>query len=143
MLITSQGGLRVTNVSTSFNRDKDGGGSIWWHIAKSNKNNASDGQEECLVVFNSPHAYISPNWYKTKSAVPTSTFAAVHVKVKLKRIDDDAAYEGNDGGGENWDYSKLPDNYLKGMRQGIVAYEMKIEAVEGKFKRPRSQRSRP
>jgi len=134
MLITSKGGLRVTNVSTSFNRDKDGWGSIWWHIAKSNKqNNVSDGQEECLVVFNGPYAYISPNWYNTKSAVPTWNFAVVHVKDKRKRIDDDAAFEGNDGGGETWDYSNHPETYLKGMRQGIVPYEMKIESVEAKF----------
>jgi transcriptional regulator len=146
MIITSKGGIRVTNVPTLFNRDANGWGSIWWHLAKSNpQNNSLDGTEEALVVFHGPHGYISPNWYTTKNAVPTWNFAVVHVKGTPTRIDDDKAFAGNltrlvnknegqYGGGDTWDYSKLPESYLKGMRQGIVPYEMKIESVEAKFK---------
>ena len=146
MIVSSKGGLRITNVPTLLKRDPEGWPSIWFHIAKSNpQNNAMDGEQECLAVFHGPHAFISPNWYSTKNAVPTWNFAVVHAKGKPKRIDDDTAFaenlkqlvaknEGHYGGGEAWDYSKLPESYLKGMRQGIVAYEMKIEGVEGKFK---------
>lgn len=146
MIVSSKGGIRITNVPTLFNRDKDGWGSLWFHIAKSNpQNNAFDGAEECLAVFHGPHAYISPNWYNSKNSVPTWNFAVVHGRGKPKRIEDDAAFaaglkrlvetnEGHYGGGDVWDFNKMPDSYLKGMRQGIVAYEMKIESVEGKFK---------
>jgi len=146
MIVTSKGGIRITNVPTILKRDADGWGSVWFHIAKSNpQNEAFDTTEDSLVVFHGPHAYISPNWYNTKNAVPTWNFAVVHAKGKPKRIDDDQAFaenlkklvaknEGLYGGGEAWDYAKLPESYLKGMRQGIVAYEMKIEVVEGKFK---------
>lgn len=147
MIISSQGGIRVTNVPTLLKRDGDGWGSIWFHIAKANPQNAAfeAATGESLAIFHGPHAYISPNWYKTKNAVPTWNFAVVHAKGKPKRIDDDAAFadnlrqlvatnEAHYGGGPDWDYSKLPESYLKGMRQGIVAYEMKIDSVEGKFK---------
>ena len=146
MIVSSKGGLRVTNVPTLFERSPEGWGKLWWHISKNNlQNNAFDGNEECIAVFHGPHAYISPNWYKAKNAVPTWNFAVVHATGKPKRIDNDEAFakslknlvatnEGKHGGGDVWDYSKLPDSYLKGMRQGIVAYEMTIDRVEAKFK---------
>ena len=69
----------------------------------------------------------------------------VNVSGKPRRIDDDEAFaaslvklvkknETKYGGGKVWDLTKMPAAYLKGMRQGIVAYEMTIEKVEGKFK---------
>ena len=146
MLITAKGGVRVTNVPTLFDREADGWGSLWWHIAKGNhQNEAFDGSTECTVVFHGPHGYISPNWYTTKNAVPTWNFAVVHATGRPQRITDDGAFarnlkrlvaqnEGRYGGGDAWDYSKLTDAYLKGMRQGIVPYEMKIGQVEAKFK---------
>jgi transcriptional regulator len=42
--------------------------------------------------------------------------------------------EGKYGGGGDWNYDQIPESQLKTMRGGIVAYEMAIEKVEGKFK---------
>ncbi len=146
MLITAKGGVRVTNVPTLLDREADGWGKLWWHIAKGNgQNEAFDGTSECTVVFHGPHGYISPNWYAGKNSVPTWNFAVVHATGRPQRITDDEAFasnlqrlvaqnENHYGGGPSWDYSKLPDSYLKGMRGGIVPYEMKIEQVEAKFK---------
>ncbi|WP_031499279.1 FMN-binding negative transcriptional regulator [Bryobacter aggregatus] len=146
MLVTAKGGVHITNVPTLFDRAAEGWGKVWWHIAKGNEQNqVFDGDTECTVVFHGPHGYISPNWYATKNAVPTWNFAVVHATGKPKRIDDDTAFakslerlvaqnERHYGGGDTWDYAKLPDSYLKGMRQGIVAYQMEIEKVEAKFK---------
>lgn len=146
MLITAKAGVRVTNVPTLLDRDENGWGKLWWHIAKSNaQNEVFDGSTECTVVFHGPHGYISPNWYATRNAVPTWNFAVVHATGRPRRLTDDASFarnlerlvaqnEARYGGGTNWDYRKLTDAYLKGMRQGIVPYEMKIEQVEAKFK---------
>lgn len=146
MLVTAAGGVHITNVPTLFDRSTEGWGKVWWHLAKSNgQNQVFDGNTECTVVFHGPHGYISPNWYTTKNAVPTWNFAVVHATGKPRRVDDDAAFakslerlvarnEGAYGGGDNWDFAKLPESYLKGMRQGIVAYEMVIDQVEAKFK---------
>jgi transcriptional regulator len=146
MLVTAKGGIHVTNVPTLFDRFPEGWGKVWWHLAKGNtQNQVFDGSTECTIIFHGPHGYISPNWYSSKNAVPTWNFAVVHATGKPKRIDDDAAFakslerlvarnESAYGGGGDWDFSKLPDSYLKGMRQGIVAYEMVIDQIEAKFK---------
>jgi transcriptional regulator len=146
MLVTAKGGVHVTNVPTLLDRSADGWGKLWWHIAKGNhQNEAFDGETECTVIFHGPHGYISPNWYAGKNSVPTWNFAVVHATGRPQRMTDDEAFarnlkrlvdknEGHYGGGTTWDYSKLPDSYLKGMRGGIVPYEMKIENVEAKFK---------
>lgn len=146
MILTSAGGIRVTNVPTLLDRAESGWGRLWWHLAKSNpQNQAIEAGLESVVVFHGPHGYISPNWYSTANAVPTWNFAVVHAKGVPKRIDDDEAFakslarlvqtnESKYGGGTKWSYDKLPASYLKGMRNGIVAYEMVIESVEAKFK---------
>jgi transcriptional regulator len=97
------------------------------------------------IVFRGPHGYISPNWYQSKNAVPTWNFATVHVTGTPHRIESDAELaaglkrlvgqnESRYGGGGRWSFDELPDSYLKGMRAGVVGYEMAIERVEGKFK---------
>jgi transcriptional regulator len=97
------------------------------------------------VVFHGPHGYISPNWYQTPNAVPTWNFATVHASGTPMKVDSDdefaeilsrlvAENEAHYGGGERWRYEKLPAAYLKGMRQGIVAYRMPIAKFEAKFK---------
>jgi transcriptional regulator len=146
MLVTAKGGVHITNVPTLLDRSAEGWGKVWWHIAKGNpQNQLFDGATECTVVFHGPHSYISPNWYSAKTAVPTWNFAVVHATGKPRLVDDDAARaksferlvarnEGAYGGGGDWDFSKLPDSFLKGMRQGIVAYEMVIDQIEAKFK---------
>ncbi len=148
MVVTAKNGIRVTNVPTLFTRSETGWGKIWFHLAKNNhQGEALDGLSETLVVFHGPHGYISPNWYANSAAanvVPTWNFAVVHASGKAQRLDDDGVFatslsklvarnEGRYGGGP-WDFAKLPDTYLKGMRQGITQYEMTIEKVEAKCK---------
>ncbi|WP_321477980.1 FMN-binding negative transcriptional regulator [uncultured Paludibaculum sp.] len=156
MLVTARGGVHITNVPTLFDRAPQGWGKLWWHLARNNaQNQVFDGATDCTVVFHGPHGYISPNWYATRNSVPTWNFAAVHATGKPKRLDDDTGFakslerlvarnEGLYGGGGDYDFSKLPETYLKGMRQGIVAYEMEISQIEAKFKlgQDRSARDR-
>lgn len=142
MVISAHDGLRASNVPTLLKRPS----TIWWHLAKSNpQNEALAASPNVMVVFRGPHAYISPNWYQTKNAVPTWNFAVVHARGKVTRLDDDTAFaeslsqlvarnEQRYGGGDRWRYEDLPASYLKGMRQGIVAWQMEIESLEGKFK---------
>ncbi|MCX6611334.1 MAG: FMN-binding negative transcriptional regulator, partial [Acidobacteria bacterium] len=99
MIVTAKGGLRITNVPTILSRDKDGWGSLWWHIARNNpQNNAFDGAEEALVVFHGPHSYISPNWYPSKHEahrqVPTWNYEVVHAHGTLTIHDDDRFVRG-------------------------------------------------
>ncbi len=151
MVVTTHGGLHITNVPTLYlpaeTTTEGGWGKVWWHLAKTNGQNAAltEGREATLV-FHGPHSYISPNWYDNGRAVPTWNFAVVHATGKVEKREDDAEFtqrlaqlvnrnETRYAAGERkWKLADLPDSYLKGMRQGIVAYEMNIESVEAKFK---------
>ena len=144
MVVTGQPSVQITNVPTLIERVAGGWGKIWWHLAKGNPHNEAMSSQT-TVVFHGPHQYISPNWYQAKNAVPTWNFAVVHATGIPRRIEDDAAVaaglrrlvmrnEGQYGGGDAWNYDQLPSNLLKGLRSGIVAYEMTIERVEAKFK---------
>ena len=148
MVITAGGGIRVTNVPTIYERPGGGGswGKLWWHLAKNNpQDEAMNGEAEALAVFHGPHAYISPSWYAARPTVPTWNFAVVHCHGKPRRVDDDAAFarsldqlvtrnEKKYGAGKAWELSSMHPEYLTGMRQQIVAYEMTVEKVEAKFK---------
>ena len=150
MVVTARAGLHITNVPTLLTPGRDGWGKLWFHLSRNNQQNeAIDGATETVVVFHGPHGYISPNWYAEPAAVravPTWNFAVVHASGKARRLDDDGLFTKNlaelvarkegkyNSGGGAWNFAKLPDSYLKGMRQGIVQYEMTIEKVEAKFK---------
>lgn len=51
------------------------------HFARANKHWKSLKEDkEVLIVFQGPHTYISPSWYKNRDTVPTWNYATVHVK---------------------------------------------------------------
>lgn len=136
--------LHITHIPVVFDRDAGPFGTIHGHIARANGQiKAFDGKQEAVIVFRGPHGYISPTCYQTNPAVPTWNFAVVHATGKLTAITDPAAlhaflarlirkfenYEGT-----TFDFSKVPDSYLKPMLANIVGFDMRIELLEGKFK---------
>lgn len=126
--------------------DEAGGrpGRLLGHVAKANPQwQAFDGKTTALAMFWGPHAYISPTWYQTKKVVPTWNYVTVHAYGKPKVLSEPAqardvlerlisAYESDATG--NWSMDRLPGDYVEKMVNGIVAFEMPIERLEGKFK---------
>lgn len=123
------------------------------HFARGNPHwEVIDGQAEMLAVFSGPHAYVSPRWYESEQAVPTWNYVAVHVYGAPRVIDDPgqvrelldrlvAEYEG-----DAWSLDNQDAGFTDRMSRGIVAFEMPIEHIEGKFKlsqnRPDEDRQR-
>ncbi len=114
------------------------------HLARANDHwQHFDGETEALCVFQGPHAYISPNWYESDGMVPTWNYATVHAYGKPRAITD--AGEATDilwrlvGDNEsdatgNWSMAELPKEKIQAQLKGIVAFEMPIERIEGKWK---------
>jgi transcriptional regulator len=112
------------------------------HMAKANPHWQSfAGDQEALVIFWGPHAYISPSWYDKQPSVPTWNYVTVHAYGAPRLIDDEVAmlaaqknlvetYEGAEG----WQLEDQPDKFIKGMLTGIVCFEIEITRLEGKFK---------
>tara|TARA_R110000824_G_scaffold114339_2_gene264797 strand:- start:62 stop:691 length:630 start_codon:yes stop_codon:yes gene_type:complete len=126
-------------------------GLLWGHLAKANDQwQAFDGGAEALAVFGGPHTYISPTWYASEKSVPTWNYEAVHAYGRPRVMDDPEAvvarlasltgqYEGTDDSA--WSPRTLPADFVAAQLKGIVAFEMRIERLEGK--RKMSQNRKP
>ncbi len=145
LLVTATDGVPVASHIPLLLQETGGGkAKLLGHLAKANPQwQAFDGKTEALVVFWGPHAYISPNWYESEKVVPTWNYVTVHAYGKPTVIDDPEAvrqgqvdlvdtYESEATG--NWSMDDLPDDYLGKMLNGIVAFEIPIDRLEGKFK---------
>jgi transcriptional regulator len=113
------------------------------HLAKANRHwQLFNDHEEVLVIFNGPHAYISPNWYATQVAVPTWNYVTIHVYGKPRVISDaelntvleETVAKHESGLPEPWTTSYLPDDLKAKLHQALVGFEIEITRVEGKFK---------
>lgn len=62
-------------------------GVLYGHLAKANPHWKQLSGQRVLIVFQGPHAYISPTWYRRKPAVPTWNYAAVHCYGTVEFLD--------------------------------------------------------
>lgn len=110
-------------------------------------------EREALVIFQGPHAYISPSWYEAELSVPTWNYATVHAYGKPRIITDHtelyahlkalvATHEAQFA--NPWQFERLPVDYIERMMKGVVGFEIAITRLEGKFKmsQNRSQNER-
>jgi len=125
-----------------------GGGVLRGHIARANslwRDLSPDAP--VLAVFSGAEAYVSPNWYPTKAengkVVPTWNYAAVHVSGSIRFIEDAAwlrdlvvtLTDTHEARHERpWHVSDAPPDYIAGMLRAIVGFEIRVTAIEGKFK---------
>jgi transcriptional regulator len=111
------------------------------HFARGNPHWKSiDGQTEMLAVFSGPHAYVSPRWYESKQAVPTWNYAAVHVYGAPRVIEDAGEVRAlldrlvREYEEDSWSLDGQDADFTDRMSRGIVAFEIPVERIEGKFK---------
>ncbi len=111
------------------------------HFAKANEQAKYITENTSLIIFNEPHAYISPNHYEKAESVPTWDYIAVHAYGKAKVITDEntisrllehmiSVYEASYL--QQW--NSLPDKYKSGMMRGIVAFEIEVVDLQGQKK---------
>ncbi len=118
-------------------------GTIFGHMARANPQwRQFSPERDVLAVFSGPHAYVSPSWYETYPSVPTWNYAAVHVYGRPRIIDDPAGaravlqrlVERYESDLETPWRMDLPRRYETSMLRAIVAFEIEISRLEGKFK---------
>ena len=112
------------------------------HVAKANPHWKSITQDqESLVVFHGPHAYISPSLYEIRESVPTWNYAAVHVygkgtvftdEARLSRLLQDMISHFDSQYATQW--PSFSEEYRSRMLQHIVGFELNATRVETKFK---------
>ncbi len=97
---------------------------------------------EALAIFTGPNAYISPNWYPSKSehgkVVPTWNYETVHVRGQFvvhderewKRALVTRLTEHHESQFEvPWAVSDAPADYIVAMLDAIVGLEIRITSV--------------
>ena len=144
-LVSWQDGAPLaTHVPLLLDAERGAFGTLVGHIARGNPHAASfDGASPALAIFLGPHAYVSPRWYASAPRVPSWNYLAVHATGTLRRIDDPASvrallacsaavYEAGAPGA--WSLDSVPEPYANGAMRGIVAFELPIERLEGKWK---------
>ncbi len=96
-----------------------------------------------LAVFQGPHAYVSPSWYASGEAVPTWNYTTVHAYGRPRVVDDHGAALAilerlvaihEEGRPEPWGLDRVTAEFRDTQIRGIVAFEMPIDRLEGKFK---------
>jgi|SRR3989344_7031532 len=111
------------------------------HMAKANPQWEVFTQNEVLVIFQGPHAYISPTHYEKQQNVPTWNYIAVHATGKTKIISEASQVIAlmektinhfEKGFYEQW--KSLSPEYVNGMLRAIVGFEIEVTKLEGKFK---------
>ena len=108
------------------------------HMAKANEQwQHFQSDDEVLVIFQGPHAYISPSNYGS-DGVPTWNYASVHMygvakliqdKDRLRAIIESLSHKYEKSQALPW----VPD-YPNGMLNAIVGFEIEVSRIEAKYK---------
>ena len=111
------------------------------HMAKNNPQWKEFFDDEVLVIFSGPHAYVSPRWYADKERVPTWNYAAIHAygvpKINSDRAEKSASQrrliESLD---PEWvpKHDALSPKYVEMMLEGIVNFSIPIARLETRWK---------
>ncbi|MFN7939545.1 MAG: FMN-binding negative transcriptional regulator [Bryobacteraceae bacterium] len=143
-VVTAMPELRASHIPLLLDRTAKPYGTILGHLAKGNPQLAAfDGEQQTMILFRGPHAYISPAWYATEQAVPTWNFAAVHATGRARIVADPQRFEAflkaltakhETYEGTNWTMDGLTPAYKQNMLRGAQLFEMPIETLEAKFK---------
>ena len=143
LITSSSAGLIASHIPITLRKRGDANRLIG-HVARANNQwRAFDGSVEALAIFHGPHAYVSPTWYATSPAVPTWNYAAVHVYgrpaaladrdfTKAALVDLVAKYESTRS--NPWRAEGLAPEVFDKLASAIVAFEMPVDRIEGKFK---------
>lgn len=123
-------------------REVDGQLQLRGHVAKANPHWKSINQDqESLVIFHGPHAYISPTLYEIPESVPTWNYAAVHAygkgtvfteEARLNQFLQELIAQFDSSYAAQW--PALSEQYRNRMVQHIVGFEINATRVETKFK---------
>lgn len=127
----------ATHIPFVLGQDQKGNPTLSGHIAKANPQWKSIAdQEEVLVIFQGPHAYISSSWYDHEN-VPTWNYLAVHVYGRVRIIEGDelmvhlkALLDVYESGRPNRvRVEDMSEQFLQSHIRALVGIEVAIEEV--------------
>ena len=141
LLVTGTGGELHASHLPVVVREESSSIVLDMHMAKNNAQWREFFDDEVMVVFSGPHAYVSPRWYEEKERVPTWNYAAVHAYGIPKLVDDRAAKHANQRElvsmlDPQWlpKFDALRPQYVEQMLDGIVNFEIAVTRLDTRWK---------
>ena len=141
--------LFATHLPILLHRSVGPLGTLRGHLARANPHarQLATGDVPALVLFSGPDAYITPNWYPLKAehgrVVPTWNYVAVHASGTAVLRDDpeflrahlEALVARHEAARSMaWNVSDAPEEFIESQARAIVALEIRIDRLEGKWK---------
>jgi transcriptional regulator len=143
-LVSAAGGSLIATHLPVVVRREGSGLVVVGHVARANPHwKMLNSATEALLIFQGPHAYVSPTWYETAPAVPTWNYAVVHGYGPAQAVEDaefledviDALVERYEGHrAKPWRTDGLPIEYRRGALAAVVGIRMPLLRIEAKFK---------
>ena len=148
LMVTYDGEIEANHIPFELDRSAGKSGLLRGHIAKANPLfNLLEQVESAYVIFHAEQSYISPNWYLGKfehhREVSTWNYRVVHVKGTIRKIDDEKYLRGILARLTRqheapqivpWKMGDAPNDYIEEQLEKIVAIEIEIDSILGKFK---------
>lgn len=151
LLVTARPGAApvASHIPVIFEPENGPHGRLLGHLARANpqwRDLASLAAEggEALVIFQGPHAYVSPRWYGASTPqVPTWNYLAVHAYGPPRLIEgleplrdllDRLAAKQEAGEPNPWRLDDQPEDFIAGMARGIVGFEIPVSRLDAKAK---------
>jgi transcriptional regulator len=141
LLVTGTGGTLHGSHLPVMVQERDGELALDMHMARNNPQWKEFFDDEVMVVFFGPHAYVSPRWYEEQERVPTWNYASVHVYGIPKMVADPKAKHASQrrlvaAMDPQWlpKFDALRPEYVKSMLEGIVNFEIAVTRVETRWK---------
>lgn len=113
-------------------------GVLLGHLARANPQwKTLSSAQDVLVIFQGPHAYVSPSWYQGPG-VPTWNYAVVHIHGEAATFDEPerlrTLVDALTGRYESSHSPPWSGFYDHRMLESIVGIEIRITDIQGKFK---------
>lgn len=132
--------LQATHQPLVLHREEGELGALYGHFARGNPHWQQLDNQEALVIFSGPHAYISPTWYAATPNVPTWNYAAVHVTGRVTLLDAEQTLTVVEDTVRQYEpqllaeRSVITDEYRDKLLPAIVGFRLDITHIEGKQK---------
>lgn len=114
------------------------------HFARSNRQGRriSDG-DDVLCIFQGPHGYITPEWYRDEEDVPTYNYSAVHIRGKyrarreygeVRDILKKTTHHFEADKADPWTMDQIDGQLVDQLMQGVLCFAVDVTAIEGASK---------
>ncbi len=140
-LVTAQNELPLATHLPFITETRDDKIYLLAHLAKANPHWKQFENKEVLVIFQEPHAYISPLLYEKLENVPTWNYLAVHAYGRVKTFSQlenlallEKQVEAFDKKYFETNWQKISDEYKINLAKGVVAFEIEVRDLQGKKK---------